>query len=256
MGVDVEELLARIDRARGSQKVYPWGAANGLGRGTIGRLLKGSLPDAELLIPMVRREGLSLSWLLTGQGTPYVFHSPASDAQGADLVRALFDEMSMPRVLILRNRDSLEGQARVAVVLSETVHKHQAGSEPYTYEHAEVIGGAECGPLTASVALGTRSAQCKRIILNDPEWRRLVSGYMALPELWELVEICPTDTRPDYVTVASKSEPSASDRWNTLSDLEQRVVTSLRRLDGGMRETTASMVEAAARVSRTPPEPD
>lgn len=233
MGDEIEAFLARLQRVLDGRKPYPWAAENGLSRGAIGRLLKGQLPDPDKLLQVIRNEGLSLSWLMTGQGTPFLFHAPATDAQAAELIGQLSTEMGQPRALIVRNADDPQ---RVVVVLSELVRKEPVEGEPYEYRHAEVIAGPACSGLAAAAAR-RESAEAEERNLPSGAWRRLASGYMSLPELWS------TKTTP--VVAVATQRPEGQTVLSDLSDQERRVVEALRTASSPVRATVVAMVEAA-----------
>lgn len=236
MGDEIEAFLARLQRVLDGRKPYPWAAANGLSRGAIGRLLKGQLPDPEKLLPLIRNEGLSLSWLMTGQGTPYLFHAPATDAQSAELICQLSAEMGRPSALIVRNA---EDPQRVVVVLSEWVHKEPSEGEPYDYRHAEVIAGPAGASLAAAAAM-RESSEAEERHLAGGTWRRLASGYMSLQELW-------TTKSTPVIAVADRSPDEG---FGDLSEQERRLIEALRSATAPLRATVVAMVEAA--VGRKP----
>lgn len=235
MAIDVSEFMARLTHVLGERKPYPWGAEVGLSRGAIHRMLQGDLPDPARLVPMARIEGLSLTWLLTGQGTPYVLHVPASDAQGADLVEQLADEMSQPAALLVTNRT--DPTAAVALLV-EHVTKTPADGEPYEYDHAELIGGPRCSTMTAT-AVARHCRDVRRIALDAPLWRRLASGHMALSELRGIADKTPA------LVIAPAAVAEEPAEYGT-SELEERVITAMRKLPRAARELIARMVEAAA----------
>lgn len=240
MGIDVDAYIARLSRVLDGRKPYPWAAANGLSRGTIGRMLKGALPDPETLIPALRSEGLSLTWLLTGQGTPYVVHTPISDAQGADLIRQYLEEMGSPSVTIIR---SAEASSSVVIALTEHVSKAPAGAEPYEYDHSEIIAGPKLGALSAAAA--AEASAVRRATFDGPSWRRLASGYMSLVELAERIAATPAlyTITPMGAPISRIAEPEPT--LGELSELEQKMIAALRALPIGVRETMVKMVEAA-----------
>lgn len=238
--IEVDEYLARLERVLAGRKPYPWAAANGISRGTIGRMLKGELPDPARLVPVLRSEGLSLTWLLTGQGTPFVVHSPTSDAQGADLIRQYLEEMGAPSVSIIRNA---EASSSLVVALTEHVSKAPADAEPYEYDHSEVIAGPRLGALSAAAA--AEASAVRRATFDGPSWRRLASGYMSLIELAERIAATPAlyAIAPRSAPISRVAEPEPT--LGELSELEQKMIAALRALPIGVRETMVKMVEAA-----------
>jgi hypothetical protein len=246
IGADLSSYLARLDYVLAGAKPYPWAAAHGLSRGAIGRMLKGQLPDPEKMVPLVRSEGLSLSWLLTGQGTPYLVHCPSSDAQGADLVRQLAEEMGKPGGVLLRNADN---QDEVVAVLAEPAAKAALGAEAYIYRHGEVIGGQVLREHTAQAVMDTCQNPKSRII-DGSKWRRLSSGYMALSELWTLIDTQPKRfPRPQPLPEIAAAPPRI-ETVSDLSDWEREILESLRGVPQSVRDTVAAMVKAAAEAAR------
>ena len=103
-------FAARLEQLLEGRKPYPWGQALGISRGSINRMLQGEPPGPELLIPIQRAENVSLSWLLDGQGAPYMVTRCHDDGECAMLLAQWLEEdwacwwldSGITRALVLR----------------------------------------------------------------------------------------------------------------------------------------------------------
>lgn len=67
----------------------------GLPYQTVANYLGGRLPKAEVLIDLSRKTGVSIHWLLTGEGAPYVSESEEASAPRSTFVDALLPVVKM-----------------------------------------------------------------------------------------------------------------------------------------------------------------
>lgn len=140
----VEAVKSRLEAILGGRKPYAWAERVGLSSGTMNRLLKGSFPDPEKLIPACRIENLSLSWLLDGMGSPYLVHAHADDRSAArTLLQHLSDEPGW-HVFVVRS------ELGWTPVLHQPVESTTAEGTVYRYRAVEVIAGP-CAEKTAQV---------------------------------------------------------------------------------------------------------
>ena len=131
------DFLCRIRKITGNRYKTPWGAAIGLTRGTTDRIFKGFVPGPETLCIIQKAENVSLDWLLTGRGRPFLLDEPATDDDGVQLLGKLFaGEPADWRA------DLLSDGLRLALVLSCTDRYYLDGGKPRDYRHMRLIAGA------------------------------------------------------------------------------------------------------------------
>lgn len=239
--VDAEGIAQRLGIVLRGRKPYSWGQAFGLSRGTIGRMLKGMLPTPDRLLPALRGENLSLTWLITGQGTPYLVHSPVSDAEGADLVRRLKREMGAPRFTVV----TAPGK-RVAVVLSEEVSKTDPDGNRYSYQHLEVIGGSALGHLTLDQV--EHRATDRRVGMSVQDWERLASGQMSASELLAYkpkLHLVPVTYAPPGDSAPSMVASEAKSSYGNISAAERKLIDAWRNAPDATRRMVLKMLDAA-----------
>lgn len=68
----MDTFLSRLDWLAGGRKLTPWLVGLGWSNGDITRVKTGHVPGPAKLEVLVRYEGVNLSWLLAGVGTPYL----------------------------------------------------------------------------------------------------------------------------------------------------------------------------------------
>lgn len=67
--VGTEGFLSRLTQLIGDKKPFRWAAEVGISKGAFDRIWnKGTVPSAELLVRIYNATGVSIDWLLTGQG--------------------------------------------------------------------------------------------------------------------------------------------------------------------------------------------
>ena len=62
----------RLKKVLSGRKLYPWAADLGISKGAAESMGKGNLPGPEIQHLIMRRENVSLTWLNTGRGNPYL----------------------------------------------------------------------------------------------------------------------------------------------------------------------------------------
>lgn len=94
-------VVGRFNQLLLGRKPHPFGASVHLSRGIVTRLMRGSLPDPEFLVPLVRIERISLSWLLTGVGAPYSILTATNDVEAwHEIKERLADEPEAWRIVL------------------------------------------------------------------------------------------------------------------------------------------------------------
>jgi hypothetical protein len=86
------DFSGRIKTMLADRKITPWGESIGLNKGTTFRMRKNEVPGHQILNLIQKVENLSLSWLLDGQGAPFLVQRFNSDADLAAQLRELFAE--------------------------------------------------------------------------------------------------------------------------------------------------------------------
>lgn len=183
-GVTVETISDRLRKVLGEERSpWKWAEQVLLSAGAIGRLLKDGVPDPAKLVPAIRVENLSLTWLLDGEGAPFIVAAPPTDRAAAELLATVLDDEPESAVLIAWCEQGF------TVVVHTPVSAEHAGKS-YSYEQATIIGGGAPGRQTRAVVdnfaarphntwrkVGPYLA-ASQIYLPTPEWAALASGHM------------------------------------------------------------------------------
>lgn len=101
IAMPADAINDRLRQVLDGRSPWKWGESVLLSAGTIGRLLKGSLPDPEKLVPAIRIENLSLTWLVDGLGTPFLTVTPQSDSEAASWINSNMEDEEEREILVV-----------------------------------------------------------------------------------------------------------------------------------------------------------
>lgn len=171
----LDSVGARLQQVLGDRSAWKWARAVGLTPGTVGRMIEGHLPGAEKLIPAARMENLSLTWLCTGEGTPFLLTPIAADADARALVEAaVTDTQWQVEVLACSDRYTIVLHAWQEDVALE-------GKLKYRWRRVKLLAGASLGH---SMLNGLHSppltgpARIHHSRIQDDKWQQLVTGQI------------------------------------------------------------------------------
>ena len=174
----IESVADRLRRVLDGRSPWKWGARVGLSDGTIGRMMKGSLPDPEKLIPAMRIENLSMNWLLDGMGAPHPMWAPISDAEAAKYIDQHLHEDIDAEVLIVHSKEGF------TPVMHSMAHV-ESKSFQYDYRAVTLLGGGVFGretlqKLNQCASKSRRDGRCRVRSVYMPEigWRLLSHGQI------------------------------------------------------------------------------
>lgn len=216
-----------------------------LSRGIVTRLTRGGLPDPEFLVPLVRIERVSLSWLLTGEGARYSVLTATDDVEAwHEIKERLADEPEAWHI------DLAVSDAGWTVVLHQDCTSTTKGGELYSYRATEVIAGRVCGPVVArGIQQWARLKQMHGLRLSTKDWLRLVSGQLGNAQLWGAQGVKPAAQRepiedladwlPDY---SLKAAGVAEGRAGYSTEEEQALLQIFRSLTADERGVVVRML--------------
>lgn len=157
------------------RKLTPTMTALGWAASTCSKVMNsGHVPGPDYLVQFAKAENVSLSWLLYGEGSPYVVAWHPSDDSAADVFQQLLsDEPYWQGTLVVHGN-------RMAVVLDQEAVSEFRDNQ-YHYHAIEIHTGR----------LGSRSLDVLDahgigyvIKFNREQMDRLISGYMGTYELF------------------------------------------------------------------------
>lgn len=132
-------------------------------------------PTLERLTPAVRIERLSLSWLATGEGSPFIVYTARDDDAAHERVDTLLADQPDMKVVV-----AISGVSYALILHAPA--ENVADGETYHWQQVEVISGV-LGKRTADrVAWGSTY-----LMMDRRDFDRLTSGWMGNAELfgWE-----------------------------------------------------------------------
>jgi len=217
-GVPVETISDRLRKVLGEERSpWKWAEQVLLSTGAISRLLKDSVPDPAKLIPAIRVENLSLTWLLDGYGAPFIVAALPTDRAAAQLLDTMLADEPDSAVLV-----AWSDHGYTVVVHTPVIAEHAGKS--YSYRQTNILGGAAPGPQTRAVVDAFAARQhntwrkvgpylaASQIYLPTPEWAALASGYMGNYALFgeDLIGGLAIDADP----YQSQIQPAGQGHWS------------------------------------------
>jgi hypothetical protein len=154
------------------RKRHPWGESLGLTPSTVGRMFSGQIPGHEILTRIQRVENVSQTWLVTGEGAPFLVAQCRTDAEARATLRDHLEEAAWEITLIRCEPD-------YALVLTQPC-QIEADGNIIKYRCLQLIAGA--GPLTLRAALES-GRPLRSLQLPHADFTRLVTGWMSNLEL-------------------------------------------------------------------------
>ena len=231
---DTGDFSARLNVIIGHRRPFSWAAALKITSGTMNRLTKGHVPGGDLLARIAQVENASITWLLTGQGEPFLVHRTDSDAETAERLRAhLADEPW--------DVDLIEDGRRGVIVLTQRAQLGE-GEEAVHYTAMELIAGP-WGEETAGILhRHARFAGRVQSAVIDEAWH----GRIGTHEMLDIIEAAhkAAQETPDLATMVA--EVSASYGGGAYSPDERAWVDAYHRLSPASRTHARAVVDALA----------
>lgn len=223
------------------RKMARWSAAVGLEREKARRLAHGKVPVADSLTGPARVENLSLTWLLSGEGRPFLTFSPLNAEDAADHIDVLLGEEDDWRPLVVA---SPQGWSVVLHQPAETVGHDK---KPIRYEAVAIIGGLHQDRILVDRALDARD-NCQLLLMKSQDAKRLFTGYMGTTELFGLLDepgladhAVPFSWDGFQAGTSKAIDDSAPE--DRISSSERETVRQLRALDSSERKVVLRMIK-------------
>lgn len=228
-----DNFIDRLMSVLGDRKLYPWGMALGFSSATLARLKRGNSPKGETLAMIARAENASVSWLLTGQGPPYLVHRADTDADLAALLGSYLDDEDWRVDMLHDVRHAVLALTQPAVI--------GEGDDAVPYTALELCAGP-IGPVTANAV---RDRVHCAVRLSADQVRDLQTGRVGT---WQILQILASGEDHGGQRVAELA--SQYDTGAFTRD-EQILVEKYRSLPPGDRTRTQTIVDALAHAVDT-----
>lgn len=216
----------------GNRTPYAWGTSTGIGRGAAQRLADGLMPGGQLLARIARVENLSITWLLTGAGTPYLVYRADTDADAARHLHALLDEDGWTINLVASD-------AARALVLTQP-----ASIDRIDYTIVEVLAGP-LAERTVSLADRAPSAGRWQHTVSAGDLRRLAAGQFGSWALLRPGGLLSQGREVAQFEIEAPTSPPAPEQ-----DEADSLVQAWRRLDPPLRRVAAATLGALEAAQR------
>lgn len=170
----------RLETVAAGRKLTVWAKSLGLSSGTASRLSKGIAPGPEQLIPILKSENVSITWLLEGRGAPYIVSQCVTAEDMFETLETLVvDEPEDWQVYALGDGDN-------GVVILTQPGKYVAGNQEIDYTILEIISGPFGEDIMGFFA--EHKALVDRRSVEDI--KRLRTGHVGNPELFGWLKEC------------------------------------------------------------------
>jgi len=225
-------FLSRINEILGDRKKHPWGRDIGLKNTRINDMFSGKIPHADALIRVRRAEKVSLDWLLTGDGTPYLYKSGRcqTDLENAELLKQLLEEDDWMVYLVYHQVE--EG---VAVVLT---HPAIVKYEDITARFMDV----EMMQAGAEVINRLKGRLVKEVKVEFSVYERLVCGWLGPVDLTGENGLLNKSRDTDLNYVAGVLSKSSSHKLTNMT--ENKLITHFRHLRGEQQKAVLALLNS------------
>jgi hypothetical protein len=219
--------------------------------------MQGRLPAPHTFVPMCRIEGVSLTWVLTGQGSPYCLTAAVDDQHAWALVRQrLAEAPSAWRALIVRAGQRAAGtQCDWTVILHRMRESECETTAPYLWREAVICAGRVCGThVAAGLRNWSRTVAIEAMDISTSAFQRLVTGYLGPSEIWGAKNV-------PAVGQAVPVEPAALSAWLPTGEPQRGhhpapgkgadagTIDTFMQLDEAMKQHVAAVIDALALVN-------
>lgn len=130
-----KNFLSRIEFVLDGRAPFPWANRIGIGRGVMSRIRQGVIPAAEALARIALTENVSITWLLTGVGSPYIVSALDSDSEIASLLSTHLEDEASWRIYWCTDHH------RSAFVLTQPAQLEDKAGDLIDYITLEIIAG-------------------------------------------------------------------------------------------------------------------
>lgn len=219
-------FLSRIDLILSGRDPYPWGQGIGISRGTINRIRHDQIPNADTLAIISKAENVSLSWLITGKGAPFIVFNSKTDNESMEVLNLyIIDEPGQWNVYIL----GATGEGIVMEQPGSYVHN----DKKYSYRIVEIITGS--GILTHKRILQALNSGEIKSAFHNPVSPELISslrkGYIGTYALFgDKGVLLHNNERITLSTVNAWAEYTTSNNIGELSEDENFLIELYRQL--------------------------
>ncbi|MDH4228824.1 MAG: hypothetical protein OEW11_03640 [Nitrospirota bacterium] len=241
-------LGGRIAQIMAGRPPRQWAVSMGLSERQIGALLHGRAPSADALSALARVENISLSWLLYGQGAPFVVEAPDTDLACAALLRRhLTDDSRWWSVNLINSGESW------CVALTQPGHLLQSAGGWVDFTVVAVLAGS-LGPLTlAEVRRAIPGGAVFSLETTPDILTRLRTGHLGNSELLPLLDaarpLAGADSLPyprtgSGMARAAQPQPPGNYGGDLLTAEEVHLLRRLRELPPERRRALAALVDS------------
>jgi hypothetical protein len=234
--INTNKFSDRLKFVLRNRKIHVWGAALGLGKTVRTRLNQGILPGADKLIPVIKAENLSATWLIEGKGQPYLVNTCLCDTDAAALLDELYAEAWTTTLLT-------DGD-RIAIVLTQP-GEYQIEKTSYPYTIIEVLVG-HLGSEALQCAAQHATCDNTRFVETTPAVmaalsQRQIGTHQLTTEVINTATAYHQQTQPRPLQGA---EEKTGYLTSGISTDEMDILSALRHIDPQNREHITAVIKA------------
>jgi len=218
----------------GKQDKHPWGNQLGLSTGTISRMFKGQIPGHEALNAISKYENASITWMVTGETSPY-------------LITTLFDDESLAEHLHELMAEEWEvfifnSTTKQSVIVLKQPAKYSINKKLIDYTAIEVMSGP-IGQLTYNELLHVGSVF---VLDNIDEFTmtKIIRGQIGTRGILQIIN----NTESHFKINDRRSENRVSDHSPEYSTLDEKnLLQKFRALTPDDKQTIINLMNSLSK---------
>jgi len=228
-------FLSRIEFLLGNQKKHNWGKERGFSPGTIDRLFKGQIPGHEVLTAISMFDNASITWLISGSGSPFLVVATSQDDEFAEQLQ---DHLLADHEIHIFNNPSIK---TTAIVLSRR--------STYTYKD-KTIQFTDIKIITGFIGIITRQflKECKEhhktenLIVSEFCLHRISKGMASIMDIFNFMNDAVIKTIDFDEVPAHTIDRRRLPQIETLD--EKKLLTGFREIGDDDKKTILNLVDS------------
>lgn len=168
-----QDFLSRLKHVSGGRYVTAWLKGLGLSGSVVTGLSRGNIPKGQTLMHLLCMENVNASWLLTGEGNPYLVEVAASDT---DARARINDALKSPGWAVVMATDKLNH----ALIFMGPARFVLEDKPPRPYTAVTVL--ANPGP-EALMALTASAGDVRSLLVSEARFQDLTLGRLGSYQL-------------------------------------------------------------------------
>ncbi|MDH5393943.1 MAG: hypothetical protein OEY11_12210 [Gammaproteobacteria bacterium] len=224
-------FLSNIEFLLGKQDKHPWGKQIGLSTGTVSRMFQGKIPGHEVLNAISKYENASITWMVTGETSPYLITTLIDDEELAEHLNELLDQDWKISIL--------NGKTKQSVIVLSKPAQYQINNKIIDYTAIEVMSGP-LGKLTYNKLLDVEKV-CVLEDIDEVTLTRIIRGQVGTRGILELIN----NTNCLYKIIERRATERVSENVMSYQTLDEKhFIEKFRALKDDDQKTIINLMDS------------